>query len=70
MNSILFCSILFPAGLCYLHGDLHRLSVPALGVWHSLSVVGAIVDDLLLIFGLLLQWEALSADSHCAENPV
>lgn len=72
MNSMLFYSILFgiPAGLCYLYGDLHRLSVPALGVWHSLSVVVAIIDDLLLIFGLLLQREALSADSHCAEIPL
>lgn len=53
---------------CYLYGDLHRLSVPALGVWHTLSVICAIVDDLLIIFGLLLQREGLSADPHCAET--
>lgn len=52
--------------MSYLHTDLDRLPVSALGVRDALGVILAVINHRLLVPGLLLQREDDASDVHVA----
>lgn len=52
--------------LSYLHTDLDRLPVSALGVRDALGVILGVINHRLLVPGLLLQREDNASDVHVA----